>query len=118
MKKITKWLEERRIAGPRGELAGAFVVPSPSAKGWYLEMIVSDGMDWDHVSVKAADPGGHLRTPTWDEMVYVKDLWFKQEECALQYHPAKKDYVNCHPHVLHLWRPQKLDIPMPPKVMV
>lgn len=31
---------------------------------------------------------------------------------------SKSEYVNCHPFVLHLWRPIKEVIPIPNKLMV
>lgn len=78
-----------------------------------IAVIFSWGKDWDHVS--ASYPN---RTPTWDEMCYIKDIFFKEDECVIQYHPHKSEYVNNHPHCLHLWRPQAENIPMPPKIMV
>lgn len=78
---------------------GAFVIFS-----W------TDG--WDHVSVSYPD-----RCPTWDEMCMVKDIFFRDDECVAQYHPAKKDYVNLHPYCLHLWRCQDREIPKPPAWM-
>jgi len=81
--------------------------------------IVSWGEGWDHVSVRVA---GYLEAhgciPTWDEMTYIKSLFFRPEETALQYHPPESMYVNHHPHVLHLWRPQAANIPMPPLELV
>lgn len=58
-------------------------------------------MGWDHVSVSLAH-----RTPNWEEMELVKQLFFKEYEWAVQYHPAKSYYVNLHPNCLHIWRPQ------------
>lgn len=40
-------------------------------------------------------------------MCYVKDMFFEEDECVVQYYPSKKDYVNIHPYVLHLWKPEK-----------
>lgn len=36
------------------------------------------------------------------------------EECVVQFHPAKADYVNYHPATLHLWKPVGVPIPKPP----
>lgn len=68
---------------------------------------------WDHVSVST-----QRRCPTWEEMCWVKDLFFEDTECVVQYHPEKKDYVNEHEYVLHLWRCPSVPFPMPPKVCV
>jgi hypothetical protein len=74
-----------------------------------LRVIASQGLLWDHVSVSLP-----TRCPTWQEMCHVKDLFFHDHETVIQFHPAKKDYVNFHPNCLHLWRPQQETIPMPP----
>lgn len=78
-----------------------------------LRCIASNAEGWDHVSVSLPD-----RCPSWQEMCRVKRLFFSDDEWVLQYHPSEHDYVNNHPFVLHLWRPQNLEIPKPPKVMV
>ena len=51
-------------------------------------------------------------------MCYIKDLFFDKDEIVIQYHPAEKDYVNIHPNTLHMWRPHKKKIPVPPKIFV
>jgi hypothetical protein len=78
-----------------------------------LRIIASWSEGWDHVSVSLPD-----RCPTWDEMERVKRAFFKDDECAMQLHVPCADYINCHPYCLHLWRPHKSTIPMPPKNMV
>lgn len=78
-----------------------------------LAVISSDGDGWDHVSVST-----QTGVPTWDEMNYVKDLFFGPEDVVMQLHPAKSQYKNCHPFCLHLWRPQTETIPTPPNFMV
>lgn len=85
---------------------GAFKIPF---KGRDLYVIASHGGEWDHVSVSLTN-----RCPNWMEMCFIKDLFFETEDCVIQYHPPKSKYVNINVNVLHLWRPQKLDIPMPP----
>jgi hypothetical protein len=86
---------------------GAFgVMTFNDGRHIHLQVIASVGGGWDHVSVS---PVGPQRTPTWEEMCYVKDLFFTEDEVCVQYHPAKKDYVNHHPFTLHIWRPQTDD---------
>jgi hypothetical protein len=91
-------VEAARIRGPEGYPAGAFVFKHGNAT---LRCIVSDGGGWDHVSVSL-----HTRCPTWDEMAFVKSLFFDDEEVVMQLHPAKSQYVNHFQFCLHLWRPQ------------
>ena len=91
---------------------GCFFLPFKKIK---LKIIASDGEDWEHVSVSVFN---ELRTPTWDEMCFVKQTFWDEEDCVIQYHPAKSEYVNYHPYCLHLWRPMKEIIPIPKKEMV
>jgi hypothetical protein len=122
------YLDKYRVDGEQGQ-AGAFRVPLPltdvdklnGVLGRQLVVIASNGLGWDHVSVRAViyKVGQEVsRTPTWDEMCAVKRLFFHDHECAVQYHPPESDYVNIHPNVLHIWRPQNVELPQPDRVMV
>jgi hypothetical protein len=97
-----------------GDLHGAFDIMGPA--GAKLS-ILSSGVDseyaWEHVSVSVDH-----RTPNWREMCWVKDLFWGDGECVVQYHPPRAEYVNCHPNCLHLWRPLKDVMPMPPAILV
>lgn len=81
--------------------------------GAVLRCLATAGEGWDHVSVSLED-----RCPTWEEMCFVKDTFFKPAETVVQYHPAHDDYVNCHPFCLHLWRPLYQNMPKPPPALV
>lgn len=76
-------------------------------------VVFSWGGGWDHVSVSYPD-----RCLTWEEMCKVKDIFFRDDECVIQIHPPKGEYVNVHPYCLHLWKIQNAEILMPPKWMV
>lgn len=78
-----------------------------------MRIIFSCDEGWDHISVSL-----NSRTPKYQEMKAVKKLFFKDDEWAIEYHPPEKDYVNIHSNVLHIWRPHKEAIPVPPKYMV
>lgn len=82
-------------------------------KGNVLKVLASDGGGWEHVSVSLSD-----RCPTWDEMCIVKDLFFDESECVVQYHPPRSEYVNYHPFCLHLWKPTEFDMILPPSILV
>ncbi|WP_233868619.1 DUF7694 domain-containing protein [Paraburkholderia adhaesiva] len=92
---------------------GAFHLHAPT--GVVLHVIVSDGDSWDHVSITVA---GEARCPTWEEMAWVKEQCFEADETVMQLHPARAQYVNNHPWCLHLWRPQRRTIPLPPPLLV
>lgn len=92
---------------------GCYEMPSPIGSDLLLRVIASDGMGWDHVSVHC-----QMRCPSWEEMHYVKTLFWHDDEAVMQLHPPASEYVNNHPYCLHLWRPQDADIPRPPSWMV
>ena len=108
---------------------GAFDVPA-----WELGMksaykvrffaVVSDGLGWDHVSISVREKLLRkkyiVRIPTWEEMQVITDFFFKPEEVAMQVMMpmANPKRVNFHECVLHLWRPQTVELPLPPKYMV
>lgn len=96
---------------------GAFIIPSPHQPDVLL-CIVSDGGGWDHLSAHGESGGGQMFTPSWDDMAFLKELFFEDDEVVMQLHPAKKYYINCEPHTLHLWRSQEKDIPTPPRWMI
>ena len=124
MKKFTPLtLQANRIrTGPYGSdesygLTGAFMVIGPEPDRALLK-VVSSGVDhehqWEHVSVSAEG-----RCPTWDEMCFIKDLFWDKHEIAVQYHPPESEYVRCHPFctscVAHR---SNMSIPMPPMLLV
>lgn len=77
--------------------------------GEVVRAIFSNGEGWDHVSVSLPD-----RCPTWGEMCEIKDMFFDAQDCVMQLHPPRSQYINRHPYCLHLWRPHAGGIPMPP----
>ena len=82
---------------------------------WTGSVIWSYGGGWEHVSVS---PYKKHITPSWDDMCKIKDIFFKEDECVVQYHPAKTEYVNLQQNCLHLWRPITQELPVPPSIMV
>lgn len=78
-----------------------------------LNFIFSWACGFEHLSVSTP-----TRTPTWDEMCIMKDIFWKDDEVCMQLHPAKKNYVNNMKYCLHIWRPIKQEIPTPPNLMV
>jgi hypothetical protein len=95
-------------------MAGGFRLIGPS--GALLRVLSSgpkQGYDWEHVSVSC-----EKRTPEWKEMCFVKDMFWTENECVVQYHPPKSRYVNFHPYTLHLWKLSDNTFPMPPMLLV
>lgn len=94
-----------RLQGPCGEQL--FIVASAGD----AEDSLADG--WEHVSVST-----RRRIPNWLEMCFVKDLFWSDEECVVQFHPPKSTYINTDRFTLHLWRHKSHVFPMPPLVLV
>lgn len=103
---------------PRGVNWGAFAI---LYRGRYLHVISSGtpddpaapGYGWEHVSVSTND-----RCPTWEEMQYIKTLFWRGDETVIQYHPPADRSKNLHPFTLHMWRPTAADLPLPPLDLV
>ena len=106
-----------RASDPSWGFYGDFSIQGPCGEKL---LIVASGADaddhlacgWEHVSVST-----HRRCPNWTEMCFVKDLFWRSDECVVQFHPPKSSYVNNHPFCLHLWR-NKDGFPVPPTVLV
>jgi hypothetical protein len=98
---------------------GFFIIPHYRITDYELRCQVSDGLGWEHVSVSVgherSDPS---RCPTWEEMCWIKDLFWDKSDTVIQYHPAEENYVNMHPYVLHLWRPVNNELPLPDPLLV
>lgn len=107
--------ELRRIrSGPMASATGndgAFQLQMPNGERAFA--IASIGFGWEHVSVSMP-----TRTPTWAEMCWVKRLFWQEEDCVVEYHPPKSEYVDIHKFCLHLWRPLDQEMPRPPSWMV
>lgn len=80
-----------------------------------VQILSTKDSGWEHVSVA---PLKAQRCLTWEEMSEIKALFWDDHELAIQYHPPKELYVNNHQHVLHLWRPVGIDVPIPPPQLV
>lgn len=104
-KEIEKY-RDKRFSSEKDGNNGLFFVHRQS---YTLKVIASDGMGWDHVSVSLPN-----RTPNWGEMCFIKDLFFDLSETVVQFHPKIEEYVNNHPHCLHLWRDQHNEHWLPP----
>ena len=102
-------------------LGGAFLVlfKGSGVTRNFIRVIASSGKDqpegwrWDHVSVSLSN-----RCPTWEEMDYIKRLFFHPEEVCFQLHVSSAEHISNHDYCLHIWRPLEAQIPLPPAEMV
>ncbi len=95
-------------------LCGFFIMSSPCCNHTLLRIQSSDGKGWDHVSIST----NKKRMPNWEEMCFVKDLFFDEEETVIQFHPKKTEYINQCENCLHLWRMQGVQHELPPSFLV
>jgi len=100
---------------PVGEMYGFFARPLNSLEE--MRIISSGHAEWEHVSVSIASQSGG-RTPWWEEMAYVKGLFWGDDETVLQFHPKRSEYVDVHPHCLHLWKRAGTDHILPPRILL
>lgn len=107
-------IKEGKYASDPEDTYGVFLIPFRSFK---LKVLATDGKgfspQWEHVSVSLPN-----RCPNWEEMSFIKDLFWSEEEAVIQIHPPKSEYINNHPHCLHLWRSVDSEQPLPPSIMV
>ena len=98
--------EKRRILHGRAKSSpshgnnGCFIVIHKAGRhSRFLNVVASDGAGWEHVSVSMPD-----KCPTWDQMCFIKNMFWSEDDAVIQIHPPSKKYVNHHPYCLHLWR--------------
>ena len=123
-KNPTKRIEQYRVIN--GSMAstagmganGKFHIPSPDGVAM-LCIIASEGepddprFAWEHVSVSLG-----ARCPTWEEMDYVKQIFWRDDETVMQLHVPRDCHINNHAYCLHLWKPINVPIPRPETVLV
>lgn len=81
--------------------------------GKWLNFIFSYQLGWEHLSVSMPS-----KTPSWDQMCMMKDIFWREDEVCVEYHPKKSDYVNNHSHCLHIWKPTNVELATPPSILV
>jgi hypothetical protein len=112
----------RVLAGNYGSPPGAsFGLFFIRRRGVQLKIMSSGGGEdmpeeaqgWEHVSISTPS-----RCPTWEEMAWIKDQFFGEEETVLQFHPPRSRYVNHSEFCLHLWRKQGVAVELPPPILI
>lgn len=126
---LDKYREPHSLTGLmtiNGDPNGQFRIPHFDYKErdryrTHFIVISSDGQGWDHVSAHVRGvfkDSRVMRTPTWDEMCWLKSQFFDDHETVVQFHPKRSEHVNVHQHVLHLWRKQGEEYELPPSLLV
>jgi len=100
-----------------GDDKGMFFIPVKAhelagAKLQVLSSPFNSETGWQHVSVSLPN-----RCPTWNEMSRIKKMFWGEDETVIQFHPKKSEYVNNHPHCLHLWKKVGGEHELPPSLL-
>lgn len=103
-----------------GAPSGCFLIPKQNTRKPKFFVVATTAEEklavgWEHVSVTVID---EKRCPTWEEMCYIKSLFWDDEDCVVQYHPRKSQHVSMHPFALHLWRNIHVEMPEPDPLFV
>ena len=80
--------------------AGIITIPREGRKPKKATCMFTVEPEAEHVSIALING----RMPTWEDMCWVKDQFWKPEEAVVQIHPRKSEYVNMVDNCLHLWR--------------
>lgn len=106
-----------KFKSPKGVNYGLFIIPKI---GDALKVISSGNSEdnpyakgWEHVSVSLKK-----RCPTWDEMSFIKKLFWRDDETVIQFHPKNEKYVNEMRYCLHLWKKVNHDYELPPQELI
>ena len=96
---------------------GEFEIPITDNKHAFV-ICSKNSMGWDHVSLHITEASGEpiKRTPSNEDMQFIRNLLFLEDEIVTEFHPAKKDYINNHPYVLHMWHSTNDCIEIPTSV--
>lgn len=97
-----KYPNRYEIKSPFPTLFRTFQIPFK--KFWLNVVACVEPNGWGHVSVTLTN---NSRIPKWEEMCFIKDIFFDPEELCIQFHPKKSQYVNLHDKCLHIWQPPK-----------
>ena len=96
-------------------MTGAFKLTGPCGRELIIMANTANALSggWEHVSVSLSS-----RPPNWQEMCFVKDLFWESEECVVQFHVPASKHINLHPYTLHMWRRPGREFELPPEWLV
>jgi hypothetical protein len=124
--------EEFRFFRPKHPLSttkeagnnGTFVIPHYKITGYVFVVQATEAVGWEHVLVQVIPKQKKMRPsryPTWQEVSWIKSLFWPDTDTVLQYHPNVGGMMNysSQEFALHLWRPAIEElIPIPEKIKI
>ena len=113
MKNVEEIIKNKLLHVQKTGLDGfmGFYADPLTGKTWTFVFSWSGG--WEHLSVSS-----HNKTPSWDVMCMLKEIFWNDDEVCVEYHPKREDYVNFHQHCLHIWKKIDYEFPTPPSIFV
>jgi len=118
MKKDKSSLKKFRVIHPLindyGDDDNMCIIIQSPIRNDLMFCICSSGGGWEHVSVSLKSK----KMPTWNEMCFIKDLFWEKNEAVIQIHPPESEYINNHSSCLHLWKKIDFEMPLPNPLMV
>ena len=105
------------MASKEGDDFGYFWMQRGRAEFGIMASSGDETIPWEHVSVKARDYRGEC-CPTHEELSWIKELFWNDDECVVHYYPPKSEHINNHQFVLHLWKYKGGEMPAPPSICV
>lgn len=113
MKKIEEIIKCPNLQIKEAGLDGFDGLYTDPIENKYYFFVFSWGGGWEHLSVSQRN-----KTPSWDIMCRMKEIFWGNDEVCVEYHPKREDYVNFHPHCLHIWKEIGKEFPTPPSIFV
>lgn len=110
--------KEFKVAEGEHPTDGRYAIPHPRIKDYFYNLHFSSDGEWEHLSISIRKVVSRTkrisalvqRTPTWAEMCFLKDAFWRPDQCVIQYVEPSDEFT------LHLWRPTTQVIPQPPKI--
>lgn len=94
----------------------AFYNDPVTRKQYWCKFTSAQG--WEHICVSCGGNGTSKKVPSYEVMCAVKDIFWDEEECCVEYHPRKSQYVNNNEGCLHIWKCIDRDFPEPDPLLV
>lgn len=94
----------QRVVNERGNYIDGYLLLRGQKK--VFTFVCSIESNWEHVSVGIYKE--RRKTPTWEDMCAVKQIFWADNEEVHQIHPTEEHYIHrvgLIENILHLWRP-------------
>ena len=93
--------------------AGMFLIPYINENIFFQVIASNDSDNWEHVSFVMVDKDRNClnQYPDYIMTRFIKKIFFKPTENAIQIFPDEENYINNHSYCFHLWNHKDLIFP-------